>query len=132
MDRGFSKCRDELLRVIDDVSVAETVSECPCEELRNKLTGNRFNLVVVGQFKCGKTTFINALIGTDLLPTTVVPLTSIVTVIEYGPSLHIRVFFNNGEVKETPPEELSLYVTEKGNPRNRRGGVFIPEVFCGC
>jgi len=120
MERGVRKYRDELLRVIDDVSVAETVSECPCEELRTKLIENRFNLVVVGQFKRGKTTFINALVGAELLPTAVVPLTSIVTVIEYGPSLHIRVFFNNGEVKEITREELPLYVTEKGNPRNRR------------
>jgi len=120
MNEDFAGLRDEMIRTIDEVSTVEAVSECPCSDLRRKLMENRFNLVVVGQFKRGKTTFINALLGADLLPTAVVPLTSIVTVIEYGDSVTIKVFLNNGENKEIPLEELPLYVTESGNPRNKR------------
>ena len=120
MDGSFKKLRDELLQVIDEAATIESVSECPCSELQDKILQNRFNLVVVGQFKRGKTTFINALLGTDLLPTAVVPLTSIVTVIEYGRDIEVKVLFNNGTEKRVPPEELSEYVTEKGNPRNEK------------
>ncbi|PIX85521.1 MAG: dynamin, partial [Nitrospirae bacterium CG_4_10_14_3_um_filter_53_41] len=120
MNEDFAGLRDEMIRTIDEVSTVEAVPECPCSDLRRKLMENRFNLVVVGQFKRGKTTFINALLGADLLPTAVVPLTSIVTVIEYGDSVTIKVFLNNGENKEIPLEELPLYVTESGNPRNKR------------
>ena len=120
MDGSFKKLRDELLQIIDEAATIESVSECPCSELQDKILQNRFNLVVVGQFKRGKTTFINALLGTDLLPTAVVPLTSIVTVIEYGRDIEVKVLFNNGTEKIVPPEELPEYVTEKGNPRNEK------------
>jgi septin family protein len=120
MDSNFKKLKEELLQIIDEAATLETVSECPCSELQDKILQNRFNLVVVGQFKRGKTTFINALLGTDLLPTAVVPLTSIVTVIEYGNDIEVKVIFNNRTVKTVPPEELYEYVTEKGNPRNEK------------
>jgi len=46
--------------------------------------------VVVGQFKRGKTSPINALLGADILPVAVVPLTSIVTIMTYGEALRIE------------------------------------------
>jgi hypothetical protein len=120
MNEEYAGLRSEMIRIIDEVSTVEAVSECPCTELRSKLVENRFNLVVVGQFKRGKTTFINALLGADLLPTAVVPLTSIVTVIEHGDSVAVKVFLNSGEVMEIPLEELPHYVTESGNPKNQK------------
>ncbi|MCE5335914.1 MAG: dynamin family protein [Desulfobacteraceae bacterium] len=89
-----------------------------CLELREKIEANIFNLVVVGQFKRGKTCMINALLGADILPVSVVPLTSIVTVLKYGEELAVKVFFDNGSVRDLPPAELPDYVTESGNPRN--------------
>jgi len=89
--------------------------------LREKLEANVFSLVVVGQFKRGKTTFINALLGRDLLPVAIIPLTSIITIIGYGEELHIKAFFNNGSGKEIKPDDLPLYITEKHNPRNEKG-----------
>jgi GTP-binding protein EngB required for normal cell division len=41
------------------------------QDLRDKLAAEQFNLVVLGQFKRGKSTLINALLGADLLPTAV-------------------------------------------------------------
>ncbi len=67
MQITYNELKDQLLMLIDESSAMENVSECPCDELREKILNNRFNLVVVGQFKRGKTTFINALLGTDLL-----------------------------------------------------------------
>ncbi len=72
----------------------------------------------MGQFKRGKTSLINALLGADILPVAVVPLTSIVTIITYGEALRIRVYFNDGRIQEIKPESLSEYVTERGNPKN--------------
>ncbi|GBD99371.1 bacterial dynamin-like protein [bacterium BMS3Abin07] len=120
MEMTYNDLKDRLLMLIDESSVVESVSECPCDDLREKLIRNRFNLVVVGQFKRGKTTFINSLLGADILPTAVVPLTSIVTVIEHGPKVHVNVTFNDGTTKEVPPDDLPEYVTEKGNPKNEK------------
>ncbi len=114
----YSHLKNKLLRCIDEMLDIEAIRGCPCEELREKIEKNTFNLVVVGQFKRGKTSLINALLGADILPVAVVPLTSIVTIMTYGDALRIKVYFNDGRVAEIKPESLPEYVTEKGNPKN--------------
>jgi len=117
---NYSQLKGDLLLCIDKMLGIENIRGCPCEELRDKIQTNTFNLVVVGQFKRGKTSLINALLGTDILPVAVVPLTSIVTVITWGEALRIKVYFNDDKVSEIKPESLSEYVTEKGNPKNTK------------
>ena len=51
---------------------------------RTRVAEDRFNLVVLGEFKRGKSTLINALLERDILPVGVVPLTSVVTAIGAG------------------------------------------------
>lgn len=77
--------------------------------------------VILGQFKRGKTTLINSLIGKEILPSSVVPLTSIVTILKYGEEVRCLVSMDDGNEKKIRIEELSDYVTEKGNPKNIRG-----------
>ncbi len=114
----YAQLKDELLGHIDGLMQVEAVRGCPCGELREKLVSSTFNLVVLGQFKRGKTSLINALLGSDILPVAVVPLTSIATVLKYGETLRVSVHFNDGRVMEIRPEGLPEYVTEKGNPKN--------------
>ncbi len=116
----YERLKGRLIGCIDEMLVIEAVRGCPCEELREKIEANMFNLVVVGQFKRGKTSLINALLGADILPVAVVPLTSIVTVMKYGEALKINVHFNDGRVVEIKPEGLPEYVTERGNPKNEK------------
>jgi GTPase SAR1 family protein len=115
----YSHLKDELLTCIDSVSAIE-IPNCLCEELREKIQNNVFNLVVLGQFKRGKTTLINALLGAEILPTAIVPLTSIATILKHDEVLKINVYFNDGRVTEINPDNLSEYVTEKGNPKNEK------------
>ncbi len=91
------------------------------QRLIDKLRTNRFNLVVMGAFKRGKSTLINALLGESVLPTAIVPLTSVVTIIGYGEQLDIQVHFQNGQTRPISKNELVDYITEKGNPRNQKG-----------
>ena len=115
---AYHQLKSELFKCIDDMLAVEHIRGCPCEELRDKIQTNTFNLVVVGQFKRGKTSLINAILGADILPVAVVPLTSIVTITAYGEALRIKVHFNDGKTTEIKPENLMEYVTEKGNPKN--------------
>lgn len=115
---AYSRLKDQVIGCIDEMLSIEAIRGCPCEDLREKIEKNTFNLVVVGQFKRGKTSLINALLGADILPVAVVPLTSIVTIMTYGEAFRIRVYFNDGRVTEIKPENLMEYVTEKGNPKN--------------
>lgn len=87
------------------------------EELQ-KLMENRFYLVVLGQFKRGKTTFLNALLGEDLLPVGVLPLTAVLTLIRRGSERQMSVVFNNGRRQEIQAHELADYIAELNNPGN--------------
>ncbi|HEY7322451.1 MAG TPA: dynamin family protein [Candidatus Binatia bacterium] len=97
-------------------------------ELQERLSANRFHLAVLGQFKRGKSTLLNALLGEPLLPTGVVPLTSIPTFLLAGATRTVRVFFDDGReadfanlTRERASEVLCRHVTEKENPRNKLG-----------
>ncbi len=112
-------------------SVQEVVSgqaaEKSLRKLKDKLENNIFHLAVLGQFKRGKTSFINALISESLLPTAIVPHTSIITVIRYGEKVAVKVVFLDKKEKMISLDELHLYVTEKDNPKNKKE-VMIVEI----
>ncbi len=116
----YSHLKEELVKCIDSILRIESITGSICEDLREKIENNVFNLVVLGQFKRGKTSLINALLGAGILPTAIVPLTSIATILMYGETLNIKVYFNDGRVTEIDSTSLLQYVTEKGNPRNEK------------
>ena len=125
-DRSDVVERAVWLGVLDELlSLAEgLLAETPCRHLaaaRVRVAEDRFNLVVLGEFKRGKSTLINALLGRDVLPTGVVPLTSVVTTIASGGGDRLRVCFKDGREEERPLGELAEYVTEARNPANRLG-----------
>lgn len=88
------------------------------ERIGIKVREELFNLVIVGQFKRGKSTLVNALVGDNILPTAVIPLTSIVTVIKYSPEERITVHFTDAQPRLILRTELAEYVTEQLNPNN--------------
>ena len=92
-----------------------------CEELMVKLAEDRFTLAVVGQFKRGKSSLMNAIIGRELLPTGVLPLTSAITILRFGTPERVIVHREDLQFPEiVPVSSLPNYVTERGNPGNRR------------
>ncbi len=102
-------------------------SAAATNQLCQRLDEGRFRLAVLGQFKRGKSTLLNALIHEPLLPTGVLPLTAIPTTLHYGPARHIRITFRNGRTEhfdgslETVPHVLKRHVTEEDNAANRLG-----------
>lgn len=93
-----------------------------CQEILVNLAEDRFNLAVVGQFKRGKSSLMNAIIGRDLLPTGLLPLTSAITTLCYGPTERVILRRKGwGLQPEVPLSELPDYVTERGNPGNEKG-----------
>ena len=106
------QCLDEAGQMVDVFPVSEL------QALRERAASNHFNLVVVGEFKRGKSSILNALIGADILPVGVVPLTAIATVLQYGQQAQLKVAFNDGTEQVHPLDELWDYATEKGNPEN--------------
>jgi len=122
----YHQHKDRLLRSLEQLKTliaqdAEVRRMAELHDLIHKLKENQFYLVVLGQFKRGKTTLINTLLGTDLLPVGVLPLTSIITLIRHGEQPTAEVTFLNGTTKRISLPELSDYVTESGNPENVKG-----------
>jgi len=133
---GDKELRERLIEALERLSeLAHARGDFAAEEQARALAGrlrcDLFNLAVVGQFKRGKTTLINALIGQELLPSAIVPLTAVVTIIQYAPSQSVRIHFSDGRQQEVTPAELPAFVTEKGNPANKRG-VAAAEVGVPC
>jgi signal recognition particle receptor subunit beta len=79
------------------------------------------DLAVLGQFKTGKSSFINGLVNKALLPVGSVPVTSVITRICSGPEEKAAVAFMDGAVREIGMNELQSYVSEAENPGNRKG-----------
>jgi GTPase Era involved in 16S rRNA processing len=91
------------------------------QDLLVKLAEDRFNLAVVGQFKRGKSSLMNAVIERDLLPTGVLPLTSVITALCFGPQARAMLQFKGWSLEqEISLDELADYVTERGNPGNEK------------
>ena len=117
----YRDLKEDLEKQLDRIAGLPEVKGPQITRLLDKLRENRFNLVILGAFKRGKSTLINALLGEPVLPTAIVPLTSVVTILGYGESLDIRVHFQNGRSQKITQPELADYITEKGNPRNQKG-----------
>lgn len=95
-----------------------------CRELARP--GATLDVAVLGQFKSGKSSLLNALVGVDaegkeLLPVGVLPVTAVVTRLRAGESLSAVVTRLDGTLVEVALPGLSEYVTEAGNPGNVKG-----------
>jgi GTP-binding protein EngB required for normal cell division len=104
----------------DARSVAERVSE------------GRFYVACIGQFKRGKSSVLNALVGSSVLPTGVIPVTTVPTIVRYGSHASARVRFeaDAGGWTNIPVHTVDEYVSEEKNPENAKHvtalEIFVP------
>jgi GTP-binding protein EngB required for normal cell division len=94
------------------------------DRLRTRLDQALLRVAVLGQFKRGKSTLLNALLGAPVLPTGVTPVTAIPTFIKAGPKAAARITFKDGKesllttVASEIPDVLERYISEVKNPHN--------------
>jgi GTP-binding protein EngB required for normal cell division len=93
-------------------------------EAAGRLRTLRLEVAVVGEFKRGKSSLINALVGREVLPVGVLPLTSVPTVLERGEEGQV-VEFADGRQEHHQLDRLAGFVTEEANPGNRLGAVRV-------
>lgn len=107
-------------------------SKASLHALNERIKSDRFNLAVLGEFRRGKSTLINALLRTSVLPVDLVPCTSTVNRITYDMDARARVEFMNGSTKEIPIGDLREYVTQDGEKSDnvREVTVWYPTVYC--
>ena len=83
----------ESATVIKDLSMPQFSGNL--KKLSQKVHSDTFKIQLVGTFKNGKSTFINALLGEDILPTRILPCTAVVSEVKYGDSKKAILHFRN-------------------------------------
>ena len=117
---AFYEKRDEVVGVVrglGDVATAlgtKSVRDRVDRELVRKLEEDRFHLVVVGEFNHGKTTFVNALLGEQALPTGVTPTTAAIHHIRWALRPEATVVTTKGERRPIPFDEAKTFAVGGG------------------
>ncbi|MGD0276534.1 MAG: dynamin family protein, partial [Syntrophales bacterium] len=78
------------------------------------------DVAILGQFKAGKSSFLNSLIGQQLLPVGVIPVTTVITRIRYGEKERVVVSHFDGTTSEIALSDLDEYTSEAKNPANQK------------
>lgn len=96
----------------DDATADEASS------VRERVEAGRFYVACVGQFKRGKSTLLDALLGDPVLPVGVTPVTAVPTIVRYGPRREARIRDADGTWRAIAVDSLRDYVSEERNPGN--------------
>jgi small GTP-binding protein len=113
---------DVLPAALDALSALAGPEDQPAlAELRSRLQQKRLRVLVAGEAKRGKSTLVNALLGRQVLPSGVTPLTSLATAVRFGRDEGVTAVFRDGRTESYPLSALDDLVTERGNPDNKRG-----------
>ena len=91
----------------------------------DRLVEARFFVACLGQFKRGKSTLLNALVGQPILPVGVVPVTSVVTILRYGDRPAAMVRFSDGHTEPVEVDAIAMFIDERQNPENRRHAAVV-------
>jgi predicted GTPase len=118
VDRALAGVLARLAEAAELLGVAEVADEVA--ETADRLQALRLEVAVVGEFKRGKSSLINALVGREVLPVGVLPLTSVPTLLEQGEE-GLMVEYADGRREQDRLDELARFVTEDANPGNRLG-----------
>ena len=111
-----------ILDLIDDLAAKyQMTSILPLlRTCRTQSTEQVLRIAIFGRFKAGKSTFLNNLIGRDLVPTGVTPVTSVITEVGYGANERAVVRYLNGHEEEIAVEQIRSFVAESENPENTK------------
>ena len=114
----------ELAKEADELfscgEAACSIQRRQCKLLVDKLSNSNMTISVIGQFKRGKSTLSNCILGKNYMPVGIVPITSAVTKVVYGRQ-SAEVCFENGEVRPVEIDDLSAYISEQENAQNKLG-----------
>lgn len=78
------------------------------------------DVAILGQFKAGKSSFINSLIGKSILPVGVIPVTTVITRLQYGEKERATISHFDGTQPEVDIKEIENFISEAKNPANQK------------
>ncbi|MCR5805901.1 MAG: dynamin family protein [Oscillospiraceae bacterium] len=122
---------EEYARSLSLDNTADSISD-----LIDKTAGEHFAVAIVGEFKRGKSTLINALLGQEVLPADVLPATATLNRVTYSKEPYVVVEYKNGQQEKVDIDRLSEYVTklsfesEKKAETVKEATVYYDTEFC--
>ncbi|MBO5575398.1 MAG: dynamin family protein [Ruminococcus sp.] len=101
---------EELLELSDEINLVNTAKSL--EETIAKTKDEHFEVAIVGEFKRGKSTLINAMLGQEVLPADVLPATATLNRVTYSTEPYVQVEYKNGNSERVDIDRLEDYVTK--------------------
>lgn len=104
--------------------------------VKDKMQNHAFSVGIMGEFKRGKSTVINAMLGKEILPADILPCSATLNQIKWDSRPHAEVRFKDGSAKEVSIDDLADYVTKltEASERNAENVdeavVYYPCQFC--
>lgn len=114
-DVGLLRCIEELVNCHGLVEFRPRINS-----LASRLEDNNLEVALFGRVSSGKSSLLNALLSTDILPVGINPITAVPTRLQYGPTVQTTVTYGHGRTEVVTVDELRNLVTELGNPGNSR------------
>jgi GTP-binding protein EngB required for normal cell division len=110
----------ELLRIVEEIVTRYGMVEFRprLEALTSRLEDNNFEVALFGRVSSGKSSLLNRLLGFDLLPVGINPITAVPTRLQYGSKVRAIVSYGTGRDEEVSISDFAGLVSEKGNPGN--------------
>ena len=105
-------------------------------DIIEKSAGDHFEVAIVGEFKRGKSTLINALLGQEVLPADVLPATATLNRVTYSKDPYVVVEYKDGSSEKVDINHLADYVTklsyesEKKAETVKEATVYYDTDFC--
>jgi len=91
------------------------------EACENLLQQNQLiDVAILGQFKSGKSSFLNSLIGKPILPVGVIPVTTAITRVQYGKRERAVVRHFDGQQTDVDIGAIEEFISEAKNPANQK------------
>lgn len=106
------------------------------DEVLKRIANDSFDIAIVGEFKRGKSTLINALLGKDVLPTDILPCSATLNRITYNVGPLVKIEYKDGKSEEISIDKLPDYVTKltdesaKISETVKEATVYYPINYC--
>ena len=98
-----------VLNALDMTDVENTV-----KQLETLVLSDSFKVLVIGEFKRGKSTFINAMLGDEILPAYARPCTAIINEVKWGEDKRVLLHYAKTEDgQQLPPQEVAVEQLEE-------------------
>ena len=106
------------------------------EKNKELIKSKKYNIAVMGEFKRGKSSLINALLGLDILPADVTPATATINRITFGSQLKAEIVFFDGTKQSVDVKDMKQYVTKLTSEANENSSkiseaiIYTPAILC--